>query len=463
MLGYMLTLAIQQSPFYEYIFFAFALAISIIVIAFMAGEFFSNPPLKAFAKGEASELIVSAIVLLLAFLLATPGGIFDIVAEGFILHGVPPDRVCPEWAAKHGPFTNGKWSNGNLAYAQADYFLGCRPQLIFSFYPIVAEGVILNKLILGYNALMLNEFVIGLLSTLSTGFSLPILYPFMKLDVSLAPWIAMVPLNDVHTALVDILGATIASVMAQKLLLTFIEETALSVFLPFGLVLRAFPLTRKTGSTIIAVVFAAYFVYPITILINQQIWEMIANPQPQPGGPKCLTNDQPCNTDSECCSLNCRNKPSSQTKVCASPLTDFSEYSSIFSICYGKSPDEVNRILEQQARRQEENFLDIYARGSASSGQWTKTEQRVKEAWEEIKRRGALILRDWDAFLFPHPKKASIAVMKLVEVVVTDVMHFTMVTILFLVNEIIITLTLMKDFALLIGGEPRVFGISKLV
>ncbi|MEM4554616.1 MAG: hypothetical protein QXT25_02090 [Candidatus Anstonellaceae archaeon] len=462
MLEYLLAVIIQQSPFYEYIFFAFAVAIGIIVLSFMAGEFFSNAALKAFAKAEASELVVSAIVLLLAFLLATPGGIFDFVAEGFNLQGVPPDRVCPEWAAKHGPFRNGKWENGNLAYAQADYFLGCRPKLMIFPYPVVAEGVMLNKLTLGYNSLMLSEMFIGILSGLVTGFSLPIFYPFIKLDISVAPWIGTVPLNDAHTLLVDILGAIIASVMAQKILLIFIEETALSVFLPFGLMLRAFPLTRKTGSTIIAVVFAGYFIYPISILINQQIWEMIANPQPQPSGPQCLTNDQTCNTDADCCSFNCR-YDSSGTKVCASPLTDFSQYSSIFSICYGKSPDEVNRILEQHAKRQETTFLEIYARGSASSEQWTKTERRADEAWQELKRRGAIILRDWDAFLFPHPKEATVAMIKLVEVVVEDTMHFAMIAILFLVNEIVITLTLLKDFALLIGGETKIFGISKLV
>ena len=35
--------------------------------------------------------------------------------------------------------------------------------------------------------------------------------------------------------------------------------------------------------------------------------------------------------------------------------------------------------------------------------------------------------------------------------------------IFFLVFEIVITMTLMRDFAILIGGEPKVFGLSKLV
>ena len=52
---------------------------------------------------------------------------------------------------------------------------------------------------------------------------------------------------------------------------------------------------------------------------------------------------------------------------------------------------------------------------------------------------------------------------KALDSLVMEAMQFTVLVLLFMVIEIIITMTLLKDFSLLIGGEPRVFGMSKLV
>lgn len=467
-------------PLFQASFTALAAAVAITALAFMAGELFSNSGIKAFAKLELSELFVTLLIILAALALSTPGGIFDIVSQGFMLQGVPVDsnHVCPEWAAAHGTYVpaTDSWTHGNRAFAQADFFLGCRPTLSVPSsanpFGITVGGVMLKKLTLGYSSLMVTEMFIGFLSGLSTNFAVPILFPLLKLDVGMTPWIAMAPLNDVHTLLVDLIGASWAGFAGQKILLVFIEEAALSVFLPFGVLLRAFPFSRKAGSTIIAVVFAAYFVYPTSILINQQIWEMISNPQPQLGGPTCLTNDQPCTFDDDCCSLDCRYKPALGTNACSSPLTDFTEYKSIYSICadaYINHNDQLNAILQTQAADNDEHLLDIYFKGSASSDKWTKTEQMMYDALGELKRKAGIITgtsttpgiatKIW----FPTPKQSTIAIFKEVEVLVMDAAQFSVLTVLFLVNEIIITMTLMKDFALLIGGEPRVLGITKLV
>ncbi|MCX8196826.1 MAG: hypothetical protein N3G80_00720 [Candidatus Micrarchaeota archaeon] len=465
MIEYLLQVVVAGWP-WQMIGIAFAIGVAIVSLSFIVGEALSNSSIKAFAKAETGELAVSAIILLIVYVLATPGSVFDKVAEGFMLSGVPPTQVCEEWKIKHGPFENGRWRNGNIAYGHADYFLGCRPGIITSSTPpfmiIGADGVIMRKLTFGYMSLMMTEVVIGLLSGLSTGLRMPIIYPFIDVSFGIAPWIAMVPISDIHTLLVDVVGAALGSIMAQKILLTFIEENALTVFMPIGLILRAFPFTRKTGSTILAVAFAGYFIYPISILINQQIWEMIANPMPQPGGPACLTNGQPCTSDDECCSRNCRYEQGG-SKVCTTPLTDFREYSSIFSLCYGKSADEINEALKQAAQTHDRVFLEVYGGGSASNEKWTKTEKMMEDAKNELARRMQSIGRNILLFAFPLPPAASVAMFKEIEILIMDAMQFTIMSMLFLVIEIIITMTLLKDFAILIGGEPRVFGISKLV
>jgi hypothetical protein len=288
---------------------AFSAAISIISLAWMAGEFFSMPSIKGFARTEIFELGVSAAVLLLALALVIPGGPFDMIANGFLLNGVPHDQVCPEWkvgksynAVSQTWFTSGG-QPAPLAFGQAGYFLGCKPNMAafaqkydqimnlnvdFSWNDLVPnffEGVLSAKLSLGYVSLMGTEMMTGILSGFYTSIHIPV-FEVIGIDLGLNPWIAMTPLNQFHTTVVDLVGTTLASVVGQKMLLDFVEETMLSYFLPLGLLMRVFPFTRRTGSTIIAVVFAAYFIYPISILVNQQIFEMIANPQPM-GGQTC--------------------------------------------------------------------------------------------------------------------------------------------------------------------------------
>ncbi len=464
---------------------AFAFALSIIALAFMSSEFFNMPSLKGFAKNEAYELGVSVIILIIAVILITPGGVFDLVTEGFMLPGTPPGQACREYLALH-PYNaaTNTFANGNRAFAQADYFLGCRPTLIgnagfpgfftgtvSSFGLTGVDGVVLRKLTLGYQSLMLTEMVVGFLSSFSTNLAITIpVEPMVKFDVGIVPWIGMGQINDVNTLLVDLVGQLWAAFAAQKLLLVFIDEAAIPFFLPLGVLMRAFPFTRKTGSTIIAVVFAAYFVYPTSILINQRIWEDIANPSVNPNNPGGITpNGDWCNSDLDCASNNCRYTGSGNLKQCVSPLTDFSEYRSIFSMCYGaRTPAEINNIFNSQlAPIYENNLESLYFQGSAAppwDEAWTKTGTRVEDFWNVAKQKGSLLSTfAQEALVLPNPKKTVISSFAMVEVMVMEVAQFAMLAVLFIVIEIVITLTLMKDFALLIGGEPRVLGISQMV
>jgi hypothetical protein len=50
----------------------------------------------------------------------------------------------------------------------------------------------------------------------------------------------------------------------QKHVLIFASQTMLTVFLPIGIVCRAFPLTRGIGNTFIAVAVGLYFVFPLS-------------------------------------------------------------------------------------------------------------------------------------------------------------------------------------------------------
>ncbi|MCX8202319.1 MAG: hypothetical protein N3G74_00720 [Candidatus Micrarchaeota archaeon] len=70
------------------------------------------------------------------------------------------------------------------------------------------------------------------------------------------------------------LAYLIYSIYFQQHLLSFIQSTMLTIFLPAGLVLRSFPFVRSIGNLLIAIAIGLYFVYPISyslfIVISSQ-------------------------------------------------------------------------------------------------------------------------------------------------------------------------------------------------
>ncbi len=54
----------------------------------------------------------------------------------------------------------------------------------------------------------------------------------------------------------------------QRVLFMFISATMMYYFLPIGVILRGFPLTRAAGAFMMAVAVGAYFVLPLTYVFN---------------------------------------------------------------------------------------------------------------------------------------------------------------------------------------------------
>jgi len=65
----------------------------------------------------------------------------------------------------------------------------------------------------------------------------------------------------------DYMYSSLKALSFQRALLRFFEESALTVFLPLGVVLRIFPPTRGAGGMLIALAFSFFFVFPLTYLI----------------------------------------------------------------------------------------------------------------------------------------------------------------------------------------------------
>ncbi len=67
------------------------------------------------------------------------------------------------------------------------------------------------------------------------------------------------------------------AMFVQHELLNIIQKTMLPIVLPLGVLLRAFPLSRKTGSTLIAIALAAYIIYPISLIVSNAMYIEMKN------------------------------------------------------------------------------------------------------------------------------------------------------------------------------------------
>ncbi|MEM4389114.1 MAG: hypothetical protein QXG98_00435 [Candidatus Micrarchaeia archaeon] len=228
--------AIQTSWGGETFWFSIALTAILIsfffvAIAYMLSELLRSPELQAWAKNELVETAVSALMVGLLFSSLT------------VLNAVVADMT-------------GGYSHIGLGYAYLNETL--------------------NDLTRVYIALLTLDAGIGTLGTMGTVlypqlFGIPIGTLLPSLGIS--PLVGLTIVNGAIVKIADATALAIVNILAQQALLEFIYEQFFTFFLPFGLILRTFSLTRRLGSTIIALAISGYLVYPLALVLNKGIYE----------------------------------------------------------------------------------------------------------------------------------------------------------------------------------------------
>jgi hypothetical protein len=452
-------------------------SVFLIALSWMASELFLNPSLKAFAKNELRELGVTAIIVLIALILIAPGSVFDIVSSGFSSassSSVPERFLCKNWVQQNGPVThNGyiwKAEKSNIAFGYAQYFLGCETNIENTISFIIRatglrdiceliggcdpnappiNGVMFPELVKQYLLLMIIELLSGVLSTLGLSLQIERLMIF-EVDIHFTLFSFLTPLNEINTFLINTLSTIIASVTAQMMLLKFIEINIPTVILPLGIIMRSFPFTRKTGSSLIALSFVAYFVYPTSILINQRLYEQIINPPCKQGQ---LPEGSACNFDFQCCSNYC------EEGECTSPFGSFEKYKSTLQLCSAiKNEEEFKRKLTEYNQKLEE----LRNQESLSPGTQTQKRLEEKQATKKQLNDKREEFKNIETNLNITPKQGW-SLYHIYESIIFGTAKLIVINLIFIVLEIVIVLTLYKDISLLIGGEAKIVGISKLV
>ncbi len=360
-------------------FIGFGLMLSVIVTAFawMISEFAQLAELKAWARTEAYEMFITALIV---------GGVVGLAM---------------------------------LIETMANALIGGGAgSVTFFTYAELYLETMFTRLLNAYTTMLGFEVIIGLLSTLGIG----IMFPETVLwgvSVGVTPLAGLQMVSNAQILLIDTIGMALASVVAQQALLEFIKGTMLKFFLPLGLVFRAFPISRKLGSTVIAISIVAYFVFPMTLILNSYM----------------LSSYEP-------------------SRIFA--------YRSIEDICEDiNSPAAAQDAADEGKQARNDYF------GNWQQTDWwkefTPTKQGVETAAE---RTGSLFATVgkyvWSVMsLQPKLYLASMYDWMLGEII--PVAQFFAFTFMLLVIDIIICITVFRDLSMSMGGEYDIMGMSKLI
>jgi len=400
------------------------LGVCIAAIMFMAAYALQNPQLLAVAREELAALVFTVMILFFWFSCDT------------ILNGITTGLVASASSiqiSSPGTFSSGlAVGHVNLAMASLK--------------------IIESRLIDQYKDLYMYEMLIGFLSTISFPIGSPL--PGVGIiSLSFSPFVGLTLLSNAHTMVVESIGYLITILWAKDFILIFCRDIVPLLLLPMGLVLRAVPFFRRTGSSIIAVSFAMYFVFPFALLLSNYLIFDVYKP------------------------VDFAYTPSSASFY----DTDKSQEDVTGQVEEARGGEATQKLLDQfKAPGLSEKMFDdrsgdcasgnpIYrffcSTGNIIQGVWNGTVAVVKTTFNILRfmfsMTGDLVTNVFTNPAMPQSTSAGLYYFIIQEIMI--VAPFLMLITLLTFIEIILTLTMYRNIALIIGGEAELIGISKVV
>ncbi len=117
---------------------------------------------------------------------------------------------------------------------------------------------------------------------------IPIFFIQLKVGVSASPFYGLGIVATTLGVASSFLSFSIFSIVGQGVFLGFVNDTMSRFFLPLGIILRSFALTRRLGGTLMAVAIVLFIGYPMTMLMNQTIYNSVAPFQEPTSGTTAL-------------------------------------------------------------------------------------------------------------------------------------------------------------------------------
>ncbi len=223
-----------------------------VSIAYMLGVAFDLPNLKRWARSEFLQAMVSSILAVgLVFALSSASvsvtGVLLSKTQAFVTVLEQPGQPL-----QHLPVD----LKGGDPFAVAQYYLGCAgKKCVIGTTPREYGAIYCMKQM--YVRLFLINLPIEMVE--KSEYSVGGVY-------AISGWFLNVFVNAIHL-LLQSLSFLFIAIYFQKALLVLIQATMLSYFLPVGIVLRTFPLTRGAGALLMGLAIGLYFFYPLTYSI----------------------------------------------------------------------------------------------------------------------------------------------------------------------------------------------------
>ncbi|MFH0737852.1 MAG: hypothetical protein V1827_04295 [Candidatus Micrarchaeota archaeon] len=219
------------------------LSVLIVGVMFMFSYALQMPEMVALAREELASLLLTVFIII--FFLGSDQ-LLNTIVNGILMMSLP---------ASHQGYISS--ATGSITHSHLDLALG-------------TLGLIIQKLKAQYIDLYLFEILIGFLSTISFPLGSPI--PATNvISFSVAPFGGLGLLSNAHTVIVEAIGYSISLLWAEEFLLQFSRDAVPLVIFPVGLAMRAVPFFRRTGSSLIALCFAMYFIFPFSVIFTNYL------------------------------------------------------------------------------------------------------------------------------------------------------------------------------------------------
>jgi hypothetical protein len=397
-------------------------AITVTALMFIVSYALQNPQLIAVAKEELAALIFT--IFLLMFWLGCDVA-FNGISSGIVLASLPPslqNMVTPGSVA-------------GLTSNHVELALSCL-------------DVIYQKLKAQYINLYLFEVLIGFLSTIS----FPIMNPLPAVNMvsfSLAPFTGLTMLSNAHTMIVESISYMMTVIWAKQFIVLFSRDVVPLMLLPLGLVMRAFPFFRTTGSSIIALSFALYFVLPFSIILSSYLIFDVYEPADfiyTPSEASFFKSD--------------RGEGAWQDMITGGSK----QGDNIIKQFNAESPLVAST---QKGKECEGNFVvhifcstyNVFKNGLGLVADFAKT---TFSMWKfMIGMSGDFFFTAFNNPMMPASTSAGLYFFIIREV--ASISPFIILITVATVFEIIFTVTMFRDISLLIGGEAELIGLTKVV
>jgi hypothetical protein len=405
---------------------ALGFGVAFVSLMFLVAYFLQSPQLTAVAREELAALIFTVFIL---FFWLGMDVVLNDITIGLALSVLPSGiQGVAQSTSRMG------LSSGHIQLA------------------IASLSVLEEKLLDQYKDLYLFEMLIGFLSTIS----FPIASPFVGVSIlsfSFMPFTGLVLLSNAHTTVVEAIGYLVTALWAKEFILLFARDVVPLLILPLGLVLRAIPFFRKTGSSIIAVAFTLYYVFPLAVLFsNYLIFDVYKAADftytPTAAGSFKTPMDQSAWQRL----LDAVSKPGGQGE---NILSQFN------------SPDIVNSGLKDPAS---ECFGNAVVQSYCSFKNMAKGAGKAiagfaKTMWGVWKFMVGMS-GDFAMTMINNPLTPASSSSGLFYFIIKEVLGaspYVILTTITTVIEIIFTITMYRNVSVLLGGEAELIGVTKVI